>query len=216
MCYTPENIAGDCRSIYDCPSILSQIQGRITRLTADYLRSLHCENGNGLFPYVCCVIRINEFGVQWPQLLQPSQPPSVQNQFTTTATHLSPTNTQTSVTNPSLPHHRRTHQRKTPNGAQLPGAGVCGLTSLAHRIFGGEETAIDEYPWLVLLEYNSIRKYKLTVHCGDQHVAAIDLPLEIFVKENLWARERDEMNRDEFFLSKFNTATAFVDWIHFK
>lgn len=163
LCYTPEHLAGDCRSIYDCSSVLSQLQGRITRLTADYLRSLHCENGNGLYPYVCCVPRFNEFGVQWPIQTQPPQTPSIQNPF---KTHISPTNTQTAV-NPSNPHHRHNHQRQNSNGAVLPGAGVCGLTSLAHRIFGGEETAIDDYPWMVLLEYNSIRnRRERKLSCG--------------------------------------------------
>lgn len=170
LCYTPDNIAGDCRSIYDCPSVLSQVQVRITRLTADYLRSLHCENGIGLYPYVCCIQPFNEFGgpIGWPQLSQPPQLPFTPLQI---APNLSPSLNRDSPKgpqmgeNPSRPHHH--HQQQQPqnsNASQLPAPGVCGLTSLAHRIFGGEETAIDDYPWLALLEYNSLKsKYKLAV-----------------------------------------------------
>lgn len=37
----------------------------------------------------------------------------------------------------------------------LPGPGYCGLTSLAHRIYGGDDTQLDDYPWMALLEYQS-------------------------------------------------------------
>lgn len=126
MCYTPEGIAGDCRSIYQCPSVLSQTQGRITRRIADYLRSLQCENGSGQYPHVCCAI-LNDFE-QW-------QSPLLQPQLTQNV-------------NPG-----RTNAGNRNNGAHLPGQGSCGLTSLAHRIYGGDETQLDDYPWMALLEY---------------------------------------------------------------
>jgi hypothetical protein len=47
---------------------------------------------------------------------------------------------------------------KTNNGNLLPAAGTCGL-STADRIVGGFKARIDEYPWLVLLEYSK-RTYK--------------------------------------------------------
>lgn len=121
LCYTPDSIAGDCRSIYECPSALAYTQGRITRRTADYLRSIQCENGIGQYPHVCCTI-FNGFE-QWPapQLSQPV-----------------------------------THGRTI--NANIPGLGSCGLTSLAHRIYGGDETQLDDYPWMALLEYQA-RKY---------------------------------------------------------
>lgn len=46
---------------------------------------------------------------------------------------------------------------------QIPGTGACGVTSLAHRIFGGDDTQLDDYPWLALLEYKA-RK------CSNHHV----------------------------------------------
>ena len=38
------------------------------------------------------------------------------------------------------------------SASDLPAPGVCG-TSLDDRITNGEETAITEFPWMVLLEY---------------------------------------------------------------
>lgn len=169
LCYTPDNLAGDCRSIYDCPSILSSIQDRLTRFTADYLRSLHCENGNGPYPYVCCVEQFNEFGgpIGWPQpptqLPQAPQspPPTLRQPIPNLSPNLNRGGPEgaRSGANSSRPNHHQPQQpaQRNSNGAQLPGPGVCGLTSLAHRIFGGEESAIDDYPWLALLEYNPVQ-----------------------------------------------------------
>jgi len=38
------------------------------------------------------------------------------------------------------------------SGNILPRAGICGQV-LYNRIYGGNETQIDEYPWLALLKY---------------------------------------------------------------
>lgn len=135
LCYTPESIPGDCRSIYDCPSVLAQFQGPLSPRTANYLRSLQCENGNGQYPYVCCVV-FNNFERQ-------SNRPS---------TRL------TSSNGPRNNGNGRVTSRGRGNGQNLPGPGTCGLTSLAQRIYGGDDTQLDDYPWMALLEYQS-RKY---------------------------------------------------------
>lgn len=155
-------------------------------MSAEYLRSLHCENGSGQYPYVCCAQTFNQFGGgQWqhqapaptppPQYYQPQQPhqsPSTRRQATT---HLAPSTSLVRANpSPTLHHqpqpqpqysqqpqqhqHQHQHQPRALSGAELPGPGVCGLTSLAHRIFGGEETNIDDYSWIALLEYQP-RKY---------------------------------------------------------
>ena len=36
----------------------------------------------------------------------------------------------------------------------LPEPDVCGLVNIINRIHGGNETDIEEYPWLALLEYS--------------------------------------------------------------
>lgn len=46
----------------------------------------------------------------------------------------------------------------------LPDLTVCGLDSLGDRIFGGNETEIDQFPWTVALEYRN--KNPPCVNCG--------------------------------------------------
>lgn len=176
---------------------MSRVQGQISSYSADYLRSLHCENGSGQFPYVCCAQSFNQFGGQWqhpptppPPQRQPPPPPrqpQAQPTLRQVTTHLSPsTNLVRTNSNPSPPYHQHQHhsypqQRQQPlNGGELPGPGVCGLTSLAHRIFGGEETNLDDYSWIALLEYQP-RKYihiQLAVYCFNRHTLLLILPLE--------------------------------------
>lgn len=43
----------------------------------------------------------------------------------------------------------------------LPVPGVCGFT-VNDRIVGGRTTEINEYSWLVLLEYSKRNRYKIT------------------------------------------------------
>lgn len=49
-------------------------------------------------------------------------------------------------------------QGLTPN--DMPQPGVCG-NHLADRIVGGEVAAIDEYPWMVLIEYTKRKKMSI-------------------------------------------------------
>lgn len=49
---------------------------------------------------------------------------------------------------------------KTNNSHLLPNFPQCG-NMLENRIYGGTETAIDEFPWLALFEYTN-RKYTPT------------------------------------------------------
>ncbi|XP_031631323.1 serine protease 7-like [Contarinia nasturtii] len=135
-CYTPENNPGDCRSIYDCPNVLAQFQGRLTPRTTNYLRSLQCANGGGQYPHVCCALSF----INFPPQSQP-QPPT-------------------------LPSPPRNPSNSRGSGKNLPGPGLCGLTSLGTRIFGGEDSALDEYPWIALLEYQSRNRRERKLSCG--------------------------------------------------
>lgn len=141
LCYTPESIAGDCRSIYDCPSVLAQFQGRLTRRTTNYLRSLQCESGSGQYPHVCCAL-FNNF--QQPDQSYPS-----------------------SKWQSNRPNNYggsgSTIAGRRGNGQILPGTGTCGLTSLSQRIYGGDDTQLDDYPWIALLQYQK-RKCSQSSH----------------------------------------------------
>lgn len=121
QCYTPEGITGQCISVYQCPNVLAQFQGRLSPATTYYLRSLQCESGAGQYPHVCCIVQ-NFF---------PAQSRSA-------STRLTPFNRRSSAT-----------------GNVLPAYGMCGLTSLSQRIIGGDDTQLDDYPWMAILEYQS-------------------------------------------------------------
>lgn len=140
LCYTPENIPGDCRSIYDCPSILAQFQSRLTNRVSNYLRSLQCQTDTGAYPFVCCAM-YNNF-----------QQPNPQTTWLTSVDR----NDRTPVTSYS----------GAGNGGHLPAPGYCGLTSLGNRIYGGEGTQLDEYPWMALLEY---RKRESPLRTNEWH-----------------------------------------------
>lgn len=126
LCYTPENISGDCRSIYDCPNVLAQFRGRLTQRTTTYLRSLQCAGGFGQYPHVCCVSYFD-----FEQQPRPTRPRPYNNR----------------------PASTWLQSANSGSGNEIPGTDSCGLSSLAHRIFGGDETQLDDYPWMAILEY---------------------------------------------------------------
>ncbi|KAF2900479.1 hypothetical protein ILUMI_05705 [Ignelater luminosus] len=53
------------------------------------------------------------------------------------------------------------------NSTELPDRSICGIHSTSDRIFGGEWTAIDEFPWTVALEFKHAWSSKnVGVKCG--------------------------------------------------
>lgn len=112
-------------SIYDCPNVLAQFQGPLSRLMTNYLRQLQCNGGIGRYPFVCCIS---------PNAV-PQQQQQPRRQEGRQATRLRPLG------------------RSSGTGHIVPDYTGCGQTSLAQRIFGGEETQLDEYPWMALFEY---------------------------------------------------------------
>jgi hypothetical protein len=47
----------------------------------------------------------------------------------------------------------------------LPEFSKCGALSETDRISGGEDAAIDAYPWLALIEYKRNGDYKASQNC---------------------------------------------------
>lgn len=123
--------------MYDCPNVLAQFQGPLSWETTNYLRSLQCSEGSGRYPHVCCVIYNRP-----RQRLRPKdntgQRPTWLNQV-------------------------ERARGGAGTGHVLPSQNSCGLTSLSHRIYGGEETQLDDYPWLVILEYQKRKAFYLNV-----------------------------------------------------
>lgn len=43
---------------------------------------------------------------------------------------------------------------------------MCGIQTLADRIIGGTDTAIDEFPWMALLKYRNKLTDEIQFKCG--------------------------------------------------
>lgn len=95
----------------------------------EYLRSLSCEDGVGQYPYVCCEIVSN-----------------------------TPQATTTTTRTPAPTRPTRPTQSESSNDANLlPLRGKCGIQSLGDRIYNGNATQLDEFPWMALLEYKKCK-----------------------------------------------------------
>lgn len=100
-----------------------------------------CTTGRGRFPYVCCTKDTN-YDLGSP----------------TTATTTTTTTTTTTWTPPISDDDGGGGGG---GGNLLPLAPACGPLSLADKIYSGNDTAIDEFIWMALLEYTD-RKRKDT------------------------------------------------------
>ncbi|KAH8359340.1 hypothetical protein KR093_006079, partial [Drosophila rubida] len=145
-CRNPNQNSGYCLSIYDCPSLIELLQKIL--LSSDermFLRDSQCDNGFGRQPYVCCT---RDKG--YTQLTTPTTPATITTTSSTARTVIQP--------NPT-----------SANGGQgeslLPRAPACGPNSFLDRIYNGNDTAIDEFVWMALLEYTN-RKGGRELNCG--------------------------------------------------
>lgn len=62
---------------------------------------------------------------------------------------------------PSVPNENELEILKDLDSEDLPDRSVCGFHASDDRIFGGERTGVDEFPWMVALEYKDAG-----VRCG--------------------------------------------------
>ncbi|XP_030373705.1 serine protease 7 [Scaptodrosophila lebanonensis] len=142
-CRNPNQNFGYCISIYDCPSLIEVLQ-RISLTSSDrsFLLESQCSNGFGRQPYVCCTADQSYAG-------RISTPPPV-------------TPTQTAPTQAPRP---TTLTRGNGLGNVLPSPPNCGPDSFSDKIYNGNDTAIDEYTWMVLLEYVD-KTGRRVLNCG--------------------------------------------------
>lgn len=132
---------GECILARDC-TLVSNILQQSREQAIDYLRRNHCgfDRSN---PMVCCISSINT---------RPggsmTNPGTTQSSNSETTTPQPIGNTRIDLTNnPLLPND-------------------CGR-DLSQRIFGGNRTELDEFPWMTLLEYQKREQkinYKLTIY----------------------------------------------------
>ncbi|XP_018796326.1 PREDICTED: serine protease easter [Bactrocera latifrons] len=142
-CRNPNAKVGYCVSIYECPSLLEVVQRyNLAAVDRDFLQKSQCVNGYGRSPYVCCT----------PDKGYDSSDDGENPTSTTTTTTRRP-----STVNPPTPSNGK--------GNVLPVPPECGPTSLNDKIYNGKDTALDQYPWMVLLEYIQ-KNGKPILNCG--------------------------------------------------
>lgn len=132
-CYTPDQYKGDCVYFKSCPALL-EIYNKRPASTQDrlYLSLSQCGFRDGQ-PLVCC----REFAApaSQPPPPPPQQPPQ------------------------QVPQQPSPVAPVAPGKSLLPKPGECGIDA-ENRIYGGNQTFVDEYPWMALLQYSKRKKTK--------------------------------------------------------
>ncbi|XP_076667402.1 phenoloxidase-activating factor 1-like isoform X1 [Andrena cerasifolii] len=145
-CITHNSELGMCIGIRSCPPLLNLVQTQFfDPATADFLRRSQC-GFEGRDPRVCCPIQ-NPL-INFPprdELSFPNNPRPTESTEKPTPADNNDANLQYDLfSNPLLPTD-------------------CGK-DLTQRIIGGEKTDLDEFPWMVLLEY--AKPNEKTTACG--------------------------------------------------
>ncbi|VEN56987.1 unnamed protein product [Callosobruchus maculatus] len=161
ICLTPNNERATCKSIYDCNILLSVIRTKDQRQLR-FLKQSQCEGYYNGDPLVCC---------------------GTDNNFaliaTTTQRGRRPRPTTTTTT-------ERQEYRDWDNGGDggergnsnsnrgrelLPSINQCGFQEV-DRIYGGTETAIGEFPWMAMLQYQNTLTGSKRYACGGSLISA--------------------------------------------
>ncbi|XP_043255138.1 melanization protease 1-like [Colletes gigas] len=132
-CLTPDGVNGVCIGIRQCPPLLNILQMQPLQEEAiNFLRQSQC-GFDGNTPRVCCLI-------QYPNVPSRDQlyPPNNQNP------NLDPVQPDSDNNNDANVQYNLSDNPLLPTD--------CGK-DLSQRIFGGERTELDEFPWMALLEY---------------------------------------------------------------
>lgn len=137
-CATPQGKSSFCVSIYDCPDLLAAFKQRpLPSSVVSYLQRSQC-GFDGNTPMVCCG------PLPQQETTQRVPTPSTSRPYVSS----NPGDDEYSSED-SLPASRND----------------CGVDSNGDRIYGGQLTDLDEFPWMTLLGYLT-RSNTLTFQCG--------------------------------------------------
>ncbi|XP_054725162.1 serine protease 7 [Anastrepha obliqua] len=143
-CNNPNRKIGYCVSIYECPSLIEVVRRYdLAPRDREFLQKSQCTNGYGQSPYVCCTP---------DKGFTSSNDGSNPMPVTSTTTTRRP-----SIVKPPSPSNGK--------GNVLPVPPACGPNSLDNKIYNGKDTPLDQYPWMVLLEYTQ-KNGKPILNCG--------------------------------------------------
>lgn len=141
QCITPNNNEGACVLLRQCPELYDILQNP-SPSRIEYLQKSNCGFENKE-PKVCCKNQGLSANVEDRYEEVAPSPPR-----------------QTSTTRPRPARPSATEAPLVGNVHLLPKIDTCGLSS-DNRIYGGEKTEIDEFPWTVLLEYKKRKSSSL-------------------------------------------------------
>ncbi|KAM3963662.1 phenoloxidase-activating enzyme 1 [Aphomia sociella] len=136
-CFTPLGVKSQCISLYDCPQLVAAFELRpLPSNVIRFLKQSQC-GFEGYTPRVCC------------GPLAPREEPTstTQRQRTTTSSNsgvIDPVSEEDSLPAPK---------------------NNCGIDNNGDRIYGGQITDLDEFPWMALLGYRTSRG-RISYQCG--------------------------------------------------
>lgn len=140
-CTNPNRKSGLCISVYQCNSLLGVLQKiSLDAQELQFLRESQCKDGYGNPPYVCCTAD-KTFSQRQTSVIPPTVAPTTARPLIRDA---SPSNGLGNV---------------------LPEPPRCGPDSLDGKIYNGNDTALDQFPWMVLLEYRD-KSGQNVLNCG--------------------------------------------------
>ncbi|KAH8247130.1 hypothetical protein KR032_010672 [Drosophila birchii] len=172
-CLNPNQRSGVCVLIKQCQSLYSVLQQvRLTDSQKQFIRSSGCGMSADGQPFVCCtedtgyVTRTQRgrpsfsdydgFGDDWEE----ERPFSFPNQRVSRPWSFGQ----------QQASDRKSVQISTSNGADgsrlLPQPPNCGGVAIKNRIYGGDDTDLNEFPWMVLLEYRRRSGNGLATSCA--------------------------------------------------
>ncbi|XP_026315527.1 serine protease 7-like [Hyposmocoma kahamanoa] len=141
-CTTPLGQRSQCISLYDCPPLLAAFEQR--PLSSAYLRFLKLSQCgfDGITPQVCCGPLGQPPETSTPQSSRPVWP-ATNTESNSNSGEIDPVNSEDSAPAPR---------------------DQCGI-DYSDRIFGGQITDLDEFPWMALLGYRT-RSGNVSYQCG--------------------------------------------------
>ncbi|XP_063377145.1 phenoloxidase-activating enzyme 1 [Cydia fagiglandana] len=139
-CRTPLGVESDCVSLYNCQPLLSAFEQRpLPGNVVSFLRQSSC-GFDGYEPKVCC----GPLPSQQQQPAQPTQRPR--------------------PTRPPSSNDGQVTSVEDEDSSPSP-SGECGVDTNGDRIYGGQFTDLDEFPWMALLGYRTPNR-TITYQCG--------------------------------------------------
>lgn len=127
-CLNPNQNIGQCISIYDCVSLSHVVRNE---LEAQYrfVRLSQCAGGDGKTPFVCCT---NDTDFNQPNGVEKKR-----------------------AVFPDMITTERTGSERPKVAVAFIEPPLCGALAISNKIYGGEDADVNEFTWLVKLEYKA-------------------------------------------------------------